>query len=255
MKISTYGAAALVAVTFSFCANAKEAPTSIIFKDHYVTASADRKPDKCTTVNTAMSALAGDRGAVAHSGIAKCAARNRSVMKAMTYTNERKDSRRGQIADGDRGTLFSFFKASDGKRDAAPRGSENSRNGAKGAGKGNYGSLIARHASAHGIPVRLARAVVRVESNFRANARGSAGEIGLMQLKLSTARMMGYRGSAKGLYHPETNIKYGMKYLAKAQSLSGGSTCGTILKYNAGHGAKRMNPVSARYCAKVKRLM
>ena len=31
--------------------------------------------------------------------------------------------------------------------------------------------------------------------------------------------------------------------------------CGTILKYNAGHAAKRMNPVSRRYCAKVKRYM
>jgi soluble lytic murein transglycosylase-like protein len=76
-----------------------------------------------------------------------------------------------------------------------------------------------------------------------------------MQLKLSTARMMGYSGSRSALYDPETNIKYGMRYLAKAQSLSDGSTCGTILKYNAGHGAKRMNPVSARYCSKVSALL
>ena len=76
-----------------------------------------------------------------------------------------------------------------------------------------------------------------------------------MQLKLSTAGMMGYRGSAKGLYDPETNIKYGMLYLGKARQLAGGTTCGTILKYNAGHGAKRMNPVSSRYCSKVKRLI
>lgn len=121
--------------------------------------------------------------------------------------------------------------------------------------KGSYSGLISSYASAYGVPYGLAKAVVRVESNFRPNARGAAGEIGLMQLKLSTARMMGYSGSAKGLYHPETNIKYGMKYLAKAHKLGGGSTCGTILKYNAGHGAKRMNPVSANYCAKVKRYM
>ena len=57
----------------------------------------------------------------------------------------------------------------------------------------------------------------------------------------------------KGLFNPETNIKYGMKYLGKAQKLGGGTTCGTILKYNAGHGAKRMNPTSRNYCAKVKR--
>ncbi len=55
------------------------------------------------------------------------------------------------------------------------------------------------------------------------------------------------------LFNPETNIKFGMKYLGKAHRLGGGTTCGTVLKYNAGHNAKRMNPVSAAYCSKVKR--
>ncbi|RUW21963.1 transglycosylase SLT domain-containing protein, partial [Mesorhizobium sp. M4B.F.Ca.ET.013.02.1.1] len=68
----------------------------------------------------------------------------------------------------------------------------------------------------------------------------------------ATARMMGYSGSVKGLFNPDTNIKYGMKYLAMARGLGGGTTCGTILKYNAGHAATRMNPVSAAYCSKVK---
>lgn len=120
--------------------------------------------------------------------------------------------------------------------------------GAKAAG---YSSIIQTYAKSYGVPVDLAHAVVRVESNFNPKARGSAGEIGLMQIKPATARMMGYSGSAKGLYDPETNIKYGMKYLAMAHELGGGTTCGTILKYNAGHGAKRMNPISKRYCGKV----
>jgi len=115
-----------------------------------------------------------------------------------------------------------------------------------------YSQIVSRYASAYGVPVALAHAVIKVESNYRSNARGGAGEIGLMQIKPATARMMGYSGSAKGLFDPETNIKFGMKYLALAHSLGGGSTCGTILKYNAGHGAKRMNPVSAAYCSKVK---
>lgn len=115
-----------------------------------------------------------------------------------------------------------------------------------------YSGLISSYAKAYGVPVDLAHAVVRVESNFNPRARGRAGEIGLMQIKPATARMMGYRGGAKGLYDPETNIKFGMKYLALAQQLGDGTTCGTILKYNAGHGAKRMNPVSKRYCGKVR---
>jgi soluble lytic murein transglycosylase-like protein len=117
---------------------------------------------------------------------------------------------------------------------------------------GQYSAIIARYAAAEGVPVSLAKAVIKIESNYRPNIVGSAGEIGLMQIKPATARMMGYSGSAKGLFDPDTNIKYGMKYLAMARNLGGGTTCGTILKYNAGHAATRMNPVSAAYCGKVK---
>ncbi|WFP73334.1 lytic transglycosylase domain-containing protein [Mesorhizobium sp. WSM4906] len=120
------------------------------------------------------------------------------------------------------------------------------------SGDGQYSAIIARYAASYGVPVSLAKAVIKIESNYRPNMVGSAGEIGLMQIKPATARMMGYTGSAKGLFDPDTNIKYGMKYLAMAQGLGGGTTCGTILKYNAGHGARRMNPVSAAYCSKVK---
>lgn len=116
-----------------------------------------------------------------------------------------------------------------------------------------FTEIIGRYAAAYGVPADLARAVIQIESNYRPNARGSAGEVGLMQIKPATARMMGYKGSVKELFHPETNIKYGMKYLAKAHELGGGTTCGTILKYNAGHAARRMNPVSSAYCKKVKR--
>jgi len=115
----------------------------------------------------------------------------------------------------------------------------------------SYSALISKYANQYDVPVALATAVIRVESNFNPMARGSHGEIGLMQIKPATARMMGYSGGAKGLFDPETNIKYGMKYLAAAHDLGGGQTCNTILKYNAGHGATRMNPVSKSYCGKV----
>ncbi len=76
-----------------------------------------------------------------------------------------------------------------------------------------------------------------------------------MQIKLQTARAMGYRGSRQGLYDPETNIKYGMLYLAGAHKLGGGSTCGTILKYQGGHYAKRMQASTKQYCSRVQQLM
>jgi soluble lytic murein transglycosylase-like protein len=118
-----------------------------------------------------------------------------------------------------------------------------------------FSYMVSRYAASYGVPAELAHAVIRVESNYRVDALGRAGEIGLMQIKPATARLMGYSGSEDGLYDPETNIKFGMKYLGIAHDLGGGTTCGTILKYNAGHGAKRMNPVSAAYCSKVERYL
>ncbi len=115
--------------------------------------------------------------------------------------------------------------------------------------------LVGKHARAAGVPVKLALAVVQVESNFNPRARGQAGEVGLMQIKPATARLIGYRGSVKALYNPDTNLAWGMKYLAEAHRRGGGSVCGTILKYNGGHYAKRMNKTSARYCGKVKLIM
>jgi soluble lytic murein transglycosylase-like protein len=126
---------------------------------------------------------------------------------------------------------------------------------ASSGGNGHIKSLVDRHARSHGVPVNLARAVVRLESNFNPRARGRAGEIGLMQIKPSTARGIGYSGSATALYNPDTNLRWGMAYLATAYKLAGGDVCGTILRYNAGHAARRMNPVSARYCGKVRSLM
>jgi len=103
-----------------------------------------------------------------------------------------------------------------------------------------YAALIATHAAANGISVDLASAVVRHESNFNPNVTGRAGEIGLMQIKLSTARALGYGGTRRGLYDPATNIKWGMIYLGQAAQLAGGSECGTLSRYNAGLYTRRL---------------
>jgi soluble lytic murein transglycosylase-like protein len=118
-----------------------------------------------------------------------------------------------------------------------------------------YGAIVSTYARKYGVPVELAHAVIKIESNYNPKAHGSAGEVGLMQIKPATARMLGYSGSTRGLYDPETNIRWGMKYLSMAQDLGGGKTCGTILKYNAGHHATRMNRISKAYCGKVLALL
>ena len=46
----------------------------------------------------------------------------------------------------------------------------------------NLASLVDREARANGVPVALARAVVRIESNWNTRLTGRAGEVGLMQI-------------------------------------------------------------------------
>ena len=114
--------------------------------------------------------------------------------------------------------------------------------------------LIAKHAQAQGVPLALAHAVVQVESRYNPRATGR-GTIGLMQIKPATARSMGYAGSAQGLYDPDTNLTYGMRYLGRAYALGGGDVCGAILRYAGGLRATRMTKGTAGYCAKVKTIM
>ena len=116
-------------------------------------------------------------------------------------------------------------------------------------------TLVDREARANGVPVALARAVVRIESNWKPNVTGRAGEVGLMQIKHQTARGVGYKGSRAKLYEPATNIRWGMRYLAGAYRLAGGDTCGTVMRYQGGHGAKRMSSAARSYCSKARTIM
>jgi soluble lytic murein transglycosylase-like protein len=111
-----------------------------------------------------------------------------------------------------------------------------------------YDSLIASHASSNGIPPELVHRVIVRESRYRANAMGRGGASGLMQIKLSTARAMGYSGSAAGLLDPETNLTYGVKYLAGAYRTARGNHGRAVSYYASGYyyAAKRQRaPVNA----------
>ena len=72
---------------------------------------------------------------------------------------------------------------------------------------GNLDAMIARHAAANNIPEDLVRRVIKRESGGRAHVV-SAGNYGLMQIKLPTARSMGYTGTAAGLLDADTNMTY-----------------------------------------------
>ena len=103
-----------------------------------------------------------------------------------------------------------------------------------------YDSMIASHASSNGVPVELVHRVIVRESRYRASAMGGGGASGLMQIKLATARSMGYTGSAAGLLDPDTNLTYGVRYLAGAYRAAGGSHGRAVSYYASGYrGAAR----------------
>ena len=109
-------------------------------------------------------------------------------------------------------------------RDAAP-------------GQGAYSAMVARHAAANGVPASLVHRVIMRESRYNARAV-SKGNYGIMQIRLGTARAMGYTGSAAGLLNPETNMTYAVKYLAGAYKAAGGSEGGAVSNYARGYYAQ-----------------
>ena len=120
--------------------------------------------------------------------------------------------------------------------------------------RGSVRDIIARHAAANGVPFALADAVVRIESRYNPRV-ANGGALGLMQIKPATARGVGFAGSAGALYNAETNITYGMRYLAQAYRLSGGDTCGTVMRYQSGTFSNHMNAANRAYCSKARAIM
>jgi len=99
---------------------------------------------------------------------------------------------------------------------------------------GNLDALIARHAAANNLPESLVRRVIKRESG--GNPRTvHAGNYGLMQIRLGTARAMGYQGSAAGLLDADTNMTYAVKYLAGAYHVAGGNADRAVHYYAAGY--------------------
>ncbi len=115
-----------------------------------------------------------------------------------------------------------------------------------------YLPAIAHEAEANGIPPALVDAVVRIESRYDPTAVGSVGEIGLMQVRPKTAELLGFEGTLADLAQPQTNLRYGVGYLAKAWRLAGGDLCRALMKYRAGHGSETMSALSAEYCRRAR---
>src|SRR6267154_779345 len=105
-----------------------------------------------------------------------------------------------------------------------------------------YDALVASHAQANGVPEALVHRVIVRESRYQPHLVGRGGTIGLMQIKLATARGLGYSGDAAGLRDPETNLTYGVKYLAGAYRAANGNHDRAVHYYASGYyaAAKRL---------------
>jgi len=101
-----------------------------------------------------------------------------------------------------------------------------------------YASIVRGHARNYDLNPALLAAVIEQESKFRADAKSSAGAIGLMQLQPATARGIAIRtGGTKfvlsDLYDPEINVRYGAWYLHHLL-LKYGDERLALAAYNAG---------------------
>ena len=97
-------------------------------------------------------------------------------------------------------------------------------------------SRVIDAANRYGVNPRLAAALAFTESELRQMkgdkvVRGGAGEIGIMQIKPGTGKLLGYE--LKQLEDPQTNIDAGMRYLRQSIDKFGDPVLGAV-GYNAG---------------------
>jgi soluble lytic murein transglycosylase-like protein len=97
-----------------------------------------------------------------------------------------------------------------------------------------YDALVATHAKANNLPEALVHRMIMRESGYRPGLV-SRGNIGLMQIKLGTARGIGYTGTAEGLRDPDTNLTYAVKYLAGAFHAANGDHRRAMHYYASGY--------------------
>jgi soluble lytic murein transglycosylase len=97
---------------------------------------------------------------------------------------------------------------------------------------------VRAHAHNYDLNPALLAAVIDEESKFRADAKSSAGAVGLMQLLPATAKGIAiHTGGSKfvtsDLYDPEINVRYGAWYLHHLLQKYGDERL-ALAAYNAG---------------------
>ena len=120
-------------------------------------------------------------------------------------------------------------------------------------GRTNYSALkdtIDTAASNNGIDPELIQAIIKIESDWKPNARSNKGAKGLMQLMPATAKGLGVRNA----YDAAQNINGGSKYIADLIKRYNGDVSKALMAYNCGPGnvnRGRIPNVSKQYARNV----
>lgn len=107
-----------------------------------------------------------------------------------------------------------------------------------------YENYIRAYSKEYNVDPMLVAAVIRAESNYKAEAKSSKDAYGLMQItpetaKWSAEKMKLENFKVEDLYKPETNIKIGCWYLDNLNAEFGGNTDLVLAAYNGGRGNVR----------------
>lgn len=98
--------------------------------------------------------------------------------------------------------------------------------------------LFLAASNTYSIPANLLSAVCFVETGHKTNVihhhDGSGDSLGVCQVKLATARLMGFKGSYNELMKPEINIDYSAKYLSYQLQRYNWDFGKAIAAYNSG---------------------
>lgn len=95
-------------------------------------------------------------------------------------------------------------------------------------------ALLERHAQRFDVPVWLVRRVAWRESKFDPSRRNGP-YWGLMQIRVDTARALGFRGTPKDLLDADTNLTYAVAYLANAYRVAGRDEKRAVMLYARGY--------------------
>lgn len=109
--------------------------------------------------------------------------------------------------------------------------------------------LILFYSSMYGVEPKLALSIVQVESNYKVNAVGPVGEIGLFQIRPEYVSV-----SRKALFNPQVNSLLGIQKLAQKKARCVHKADKTwVICYNRGvtGGSKVVNPYENEYYKKV----